>query len=126
MTAIDPSKIITYRAWWPASVLLPDGRVLHRTRAYATSIGLLVYASVPSVATPEWGGLTPDWWSPIDFAATVKPASSLLPGRGTDIQTAAGLAVVTFTGGCGCGSRLKQWRPSFSTQVAMWPAPVSV
>lgn len=126
MTAIDPSKIITYRAWWPGSVLLPDKRIMHRTRTYATSIGLLVYGHVPDVGTPEWGELTPDWWSPINFEATVRPTASQIPGRASDIQTAAGLVVVTFTGGCGCGSRLKQWRPSFSTNVALWPEQVSV
>jgi hypothetical protein len=99
---------------------------MHRCRIYATSIGLLVYGHVPDAGTPEWGNLTPDWWSPIDFEATVKPTASQVPGRASDIVTAAGLAVVTFTGGCGCGSRLKQWRPSFSTNVALWPEPVSV
>lgn len=128
MTAIDPSKIITYRSWWPASVMLPaaDGTktTLHRVRAYATSIGLIVYSAVPSEGSVEWGELTPTWWSPIDFTATARPNASMIPGSVSDIQTMAGLVVVTFTGGCGCGMRLRNWRPSFSTQVGKWPATV--
>lgn len=125
MTAIDPRKIITYRAWWPASVLLPGKVILHRVRAYATSMGLLVYVSIPRVASMEWGDQEPDWWSPIDYEATVRPNAAMLPGGHADIQTASGLVVVTYTGGCGCGMPLKRWRPSFSTNVAIWPEKVS-
>jgi hypothetical protein len=127
MSTITVDQIMTYREWWPASVLLPgrtqsDRRPVHRVRAYATSAGLLVYEHRPTLATPEFGAVTPDWHSPIDFTATAAPMLSKLPGASVDIHTEAGLVVITYTGGCGCGHPLRHWRPSFSTRVAAWPA----
>jgi hypothetical protein len=120
-TTVDPNGIVTYRAWWPAAALLPDRSVMHRVRVYATNAGLLIYSRVPETATPEWGALTPDWSSPIDWQATPRPASAALPGQSYSIHTRDGLVVITHIGGCGCGTRLKTWRPQFSTHTATWP-----
>lgn len=118
---VDPGSIITYRTWWPTSVLLPDKSILHRCRVYATSIGLMIYTRRPQVATQQFGALTVDWVAPIDWALTPEPRRAQLPGAAVDIHTSAGLVVLTPTGGCGCGSTLKAWRPGFSTNVAKWP-----
>jgi len=121
MTMLDIAKIVTYKDWWPAAVVLPDKAVWHRVRVYATSAGLLIYRTRPAIGTPEWGTLTPDWVSPIDHHLTAEPAAAKLPGAATDIHTDRGLVVITFTGGCGCGTSLRNWRPDFSTRVVRWP-----
>jgi hypothetical protein len=110
---------VTYHSWWPASVLLPrvEGerqQILHTCRAFATDAGLFVYRIRPA------DGITPDWFSPIDYRLTVKPINGL-PGYAADVFTEAGLVVVTQTGGCGCGNPVKGWRPEFSKVVAAWP-----
>ena len=119
---MDPDTMRTYRAWWPAAALLPDRSVWHRVRVYATDAGLLIYRKPPVGTTAQWGAVTPDWFAPIDWAATKPPSSRDLPGTAADIHTEAGLVVVTYIGGCGCGTAIKQWRPLFSTRVSQWPA----
>lgn len=121
-TTVDMSAVQTMRSWWPAAALLPDRTVWHRVRVYATTAGLLIYRRPPVLTTAEWGALTPDWFSPIDLAATPTPAASQLPGTAWDIRTEAGLVVITYVGGCACGSALKRWRPAFSTRVIAWPS----
>lgn len=109
---------MTYWSWWPAMVLLPGDRprrTLHTCRVYATDLGLYVYRRKP-VASVE-----PEFFSPIDYAATSRPAS-MLPSVASDIHTEAGLVIVTSTGGCGCGNPMKSWRPAFSSRIAAWPA----
>jgi hypothetical protein len=119
----DTDSIYTYASWWPVSVLLPDRTTIwHRVRVYATTAGLVIYRQRPTGQTPEWGSLTPDWFSPVDYAANPRPAASQLPGSSISLTTQDGLVTITFTGGCGCGNPLKTWRPSFSTRVQAWPA----
>lgn len=120
-TIIDMDTARTYRAWWPAAALLPDKTVWHRVRVYATSAGLLIYRRPPTEFTAEWGAVTPDWHSPLDLSATAKPSQGTLPGQAWDLHTEAGLVVITYVGGCGCGTAIRNWRPSFSTRVASWP-----
>jgi hypothetical protein len=108
--------VTTYAAWFPASVLLPDGTAVHRCRVYLTDTGLRVYAARPA------DGVTPQWESPIDFTTTPTPNLAAW-GTGIDVCTDAGLVVVTPGGGCGCGSPLKRWVPSWASTVAAWPKP---
>jgi hypothetical protein len=103
-----------YAVWRPASVKLPtdDGHewILHRCLVFVTSEGLEVY---PAPGDPVFT-------SPVDFAATFKPAQRLHVG--VDIVTERGTVVVTPTGGClSCGSRLRNWYPSWAQNVAAWP-----
>jgi hypothetical protein len=121
-TPVDMDQVRTYRAWWPAAVVLPPDRtVWHRVRAYATTAGLLIYRQPPSLVTPRWGALTPDWSADIDLADTPVPSQGQLPGQSWSIDTTEGLVVITYVGGCGCGTAIRNWRPSFSTRVAPWP-----
>jgi hypothetical protein len=121
-TTNDLSQVITFRSWWPASVVLPDRTtVLHRCKVYATNVGLVIYNQVPSGQSEEWGALTPDWFAPIDFLATPVPSAGQLPGQSFNITTDQGLVTITYTGGCGCGNPLKRWRPEFSSRIAAWP-----
>jgi hypothetical protein len=104
---------LVYKEWRRASVRLPDGEIRHRQLVFITSEGLELYDR-PSE--------TPAWSSPVDFAETAEPVT----GRthiGIDVATAAGVAVVTPTGGCAsCGSRMARWHPEWATAVAAWPA----
>jgi hypothetical protein len=112
-TALVPTTV--YHTWWPATVLLPGEpqTIWHTCRVYATDAGLIVYRRRPDDGQPDWS-------SPIDFIKTRQPINGL-PGYAADVFTAAGLVVVTQTGGCGCGNALKRWRPEFSRSVTSWP-----
>lgn len=121
-TIVDMDRVQTYRAWWPAAALLPDKTVWHRVRAYATTAGLLIYRRPPTQVTDQWGALTPDWSAEIDWPATPIPSRAQLPGTSWSVQTESGLVVITYVGGCGCGTAIRNWRPVFSTKVAPWPA----
>jgi hypothetical protein len=105
--------IIVYKGLWPASVLLPDRKVWHRCRVYVTNQGLAVYVRRAD---------EPHYFSPMDWAATPEPRT--VRQVGIDLHTRDGLVVVTLTGGCGCGSTLKSWRPSWAGTVAAWPQPL--
>jgi hypothetical protein len=110
--------VVTYRSWFPAGVLLPDKQVLLRCRVYATDAGLRVYSTRPT------DGETASWESPIDFTITTVPDVQARH-TGIDIHTEAGLVVVTPMGGCGCGSSLKRWKPSWAHTTAAWPTRVA-
>lgn len=104
--------ILVYRTWRPASVKLPDGRVLHRCLVLASSEGLTVF---------DRPGEEPAWASPIVWSETAEPKSNRTH-IGVDIETEDGTAVVTPTGGClACGSTLRGWLPEWATNVAAWP-----
>lgn len=107
-------RVVVYKGFWPASVLLPDKTVWHRCRVYVTNQGLAIF---PRRAAE------PDFLSPMDWAATPEPHA--VRHVGIDLYTAAGLVVVTLTGGCGCGSTLKSWRPDWAGTVQAWPREVT-
>lgn len=114
---MDRSRTITtYKSWWPASVLLPGRVVWHRCRVYVTDQGLAIFARRAE---------EPQFLSPMNWAATTEPRTSR-QHVGIDLHTEAGLVVVTLTGGCGCGSALKGWRPDWAGTVAAWPAQVTI
>jgi hypothetical protein len=105
---------LAYKVWRQASVRLPDGEIRHRQLVFISSEGLELYGQPNE---------SPDWSSPVDFAATPEPV-----GRrthvGIDITTEAGVVVVTPTGGCmSCGSRMRGWYPAWAINVAAWPQP---
>jgi hypothetical protein len=112
--------IQVYREWFPASVLLElDGQEVqwHRVRVFATDHGLMIFRARKDV---------PDFSSPIDMGKTRKPNQATVFNVGVDIHTEDGLVVITPTGGGSCcGSRgtksLKQWRPSWASQLTSWP-----
>lgn len=106
-------KIIVYKGLWPASVLLPDKTTWHRCRVYVTNQGLAIFARRAD---------EPHYFSPMDWAATREP--HMRRQVGIDLHTEAGLVVVTLTGGCGCGSTLKTWRPDWAGTVSSWPSEV--
>jgi hypothetical protein len=107
---MSPTKVV-YKFWRQASVLLPNGAIWHRHAVFITSDGLEVFER----PTDE-----PAWASAVDFAATVEPRQSRTH-IGVDIVTAAGLVVVTPTGGCACGSSLRRWAPEWASTVGAWP-----
>lgn len=112
----NASKIMVYREWWPASVLLPDGTQWHRVRVYATTEGLMIFRA----RKPE-----PDWSSPLDLEATTKPSSATVLNVGVDLHTQDGLVVLTPTGGgtcCGGKNSLKVWRPDWASSLVAWPS----
>lgn len=102
---------VVYKFWRQASVLLPNGATWHRRAVFVTSDGLEVFEK-PTDA--------PDWFSPVDFPATVEPRQARTH-VGVDIVTDAGTVVVTPTGGCACGSALRRWAPDWASVVAEWP-----
>lgn len=113
-----PSTV--YAEYWPSSVLMPDGTVRHRVRAYLTDTGVHLFFVKP---TDE---LAPGFTAPIDFAAT-QPPDIHARNVGVDIvledrdELGQQLLVITPQGSCGCGSSLKTWRPSWSHEVSPWP-----
>lgn len=114
-----------YAEYWPANVLMPDGTIRRRVRVYLTDTGAHLFFTKPV------DELAPGFTAPIDFEATAPPdlhafnvgvdialARPCPPEDGDPIQ----LMVITPTGGCGCGTTLKSWRPSWSHEVSPWPA----
>jgi hypothetical protein len=107
--------IPVYQSWPVASVLLPTGEQHHRARVYATERGLEVYTST----TEE-----PAWQSPILFNRTARPSRPNLTHVGIDVETEAGLVVVTPTGqGHCCGNAMRGWSPPALGNARAWPEP---
>ena len=105
-----------YAEFWPSNVLMPDGTVRRRVRAYLTDTGVHLFFTKPA------GDLAPGFTAPIDYATTGQPNLHAF-NIGVDIALDDGLMlVITPTGGCGCGTPLKSWRPSWSHEVSPWPA----
>ena len=98
-------------SWWPADVTLPDGTALRRCRVYITTTDLVVFTD------PE----VPAFEAAVDFAQTPQPpAGNTWPRPSIDVHTDAGRAVVSPTGGCGCGHRLKRWTPDWASRRTPW------
>src|SRR5690242_8037877 len=118
-----PTRV--FAEYWPCSVLLPDGTIRHRVRAYLTDTGVHLFFTKP---TDE---LAPGFTASIDFEAT-SPPDVHARNVGVDIQLAmpcppfdgdpTQLLVITPVGSCGCGSTLKTWRPTWSHETSPWPA----
>lgn len=109
-----PSAV--YHALYPATVLLPGGVQHNRVKAFATPEGLALYWAVPT------DGVTPDWFSPVDYSRTGRPRAGYSARLGWEVFTDAGLVTVASEGGCGCGWPLKRWSPSFARIRLRWPA----
>lgn len=116
-----PAPTAVKAGWFPASVSLPvddpDGvpMVWHRCRVYLAPEGAYVYKYQPPA-----DGVTPDWFSPVDYVRTEKPRGSWQDNSGVYIRTTAGLLTVTPGGGCACGSPLKRWVPEFARKSVPW------
>ena len=112
-----------YAEFWPANVLMPDGTIRRRVRAYLTDTGVHLFFTKPV------DELAPGWSAPIDFDVTDPPDLHAF-NVGVDIKIQdelegapiVSLLVITPTGGCGCGNTLKSWRPSWSHEVSPWPS----
>lgn len=103
---------IVYKLYRPASVKLPDGQIHHRTVTYITSDGVKVFTAPSDIPLFE---------SEVDFTKVPEPRRSRAH-VGIDIETAAGLVVITPTGGCeSCGGKLRGWAPAWATNVSHWP-----
>lgn len=117
-----PSTV--YAEYWPANVLMPDGTIRRRVRVYLTDTGAHLFFTKPV------DELAPGFTAPIDFEATDPPnlhafnvgvdikIQDELPEGGSPIVSTM---VITPTGGCGCGSTLKSWKPSWSRSISPWP-----
>lgn len=115
-----------YAEYWPANIVIPHldrgPEVRHRVRVYLTDTGLHVFYSRPS------DELDPNLSAPIDYARTPKPDINAR-NVGVDVFTLAGgepvdkPIVITPTGGCGCSSTLRTWRPTWARDTSPWPAP---
>lgn len=118
-----------YAEYWPANVLMPDGTIRRRVRVYLTDTGAHLFFTKPV------DELAPGFTAAIDFEATDPPnlhafnvgvdivlAETAELKLGTESFDLHRLLVITPTGGCGCGTTLKSWRPSWSHEVSPWPA----
>jgi len=113
---MDVNPQFVYHALYPATVLLPGGVQHNRAKVYAADDGLYIYWAVPA------DGVTPDWYSPIDYVRTDRPRPGYAAKLGWEITTDDGLVIVTAEGGCGCGWPLKRWQPVFARKRQAWPA----
>lgn len=117
-----------YAEYWPANVLMPNGTIRRRVRVYLTDTGAHLFFTKPV------DELAPGFTAAIDFEATDPPNLHAF-NVGVDIAlvppsdlgdafvgSVHPLMVITPTGGCGCGTPLKSWRPSWSHEVSPWPA----
>lgn len=118
----DPSTAPTprgqYAGWFPAMLDIPGVTRIRRARCYATPDGLYAWRSAPQDGTER-----PDVWLPIRWDLTgPMPRAGIAKVQGIYLSTEYGIVHVTPQGGCGCGSRLKRWAPSWaSTSLAGWP-----
>lgn len=122
----DPTEAPTpsgkYAGWFPAMIDIPGLARMQRARAYATPDGLYVWNRPPRDGTEN-----PDVWLPIRWDLTgPMPRDAMARIQGLYLATEYGIVHVTPSGGCGCGSRLKQWAPAWaSTSLAGWPSGAS-
>lgn len=114
-TSMNIVPTATYYGIYPATVLLPDKTQHSRCKVFATPEGLAVYYAIPA------DGVTPDWFSEINFLVTGRPKTGYNARIGWDVWTADGLVTVTTEGGCGCGWPLKRWSPPFARTRLAWP-----
>jgi len=116
MTVVFPQVTAVYHSAYPVAVRMPDGTVRNRTKVFATPDGLAIYWAVPT------DGVTPDWFSPVDYSRTSRPRTGYMARVGWEVHTDAGLVIVTAEGGCGCGWPLKRWNPAYARTRLAWPS----
>lgn len=110
-----PIPHVVYDSWYPAGVVLPDTgrRAVHKVKVFATDTGLYIYQQTDQDV--------PLWHSAIDYEKTPVPRSGIMASNGIPIHTADGLVTITPMGGCGCGSAVKAWLPTWARASAGWP-----
>lgn len=118
-----------YAEFWPATVLMPDGSTRRKVRVYLTDTGAHLFFTKPT------NELAPGFSARIDYSSTEPPNLHafnvgvdivlLLPvtSEQGDVDLSPALLVVTPTDGCGCGTPLRSWRPSWSHEISPWPKP---
>jgi hypothetical protein len=112
-----------YAGWFPAMIDVPGLTRITRARCYVTPDGLYLWRRAPEAATEQAQAETPDLWLPIRWDLTGPiPRSGVARVQGVYLSTEYGIVHVTPQGGCGCGSRLKRWAPSWASHsLAGWP-----
>lgn len=114
--ATPPRPHVVHASWYPAGIVLPASegrRILQRAKILAADTGLYVFTAADESA--------PTWFSPIDYQETRRPRTGIMAQNGIPVVTAAGVTLITPMGGCGCGSALKRWMPSWAVREAPWP-----
>ncbi len=110
-----PVPHVVYDSWFPAMVVLPGTtRQVNNVKVFATDTGLYIYKVIDENQ--------PYWFSPIHYDKTPKPRSGMMARNGIGIVTNAGTVTVTPVAGCGCGSAVKKWLPSWAKTSAEWPS----
>lgn len=112
---VPPRPHVVHAAWYPAGIVLPgpERRIMTKVKIFAADTGLYVFTSADESA--------PTWWSPILYEETPRPKTGIMAANGVSITTKAGKALITPMGGCGCGSALKRWVPSWAVRESPWP-----
>lgn len=116
MTTTEPTAV--WRTWFPALVRFPDGRVLQKSKVFATNGGLYVYA-----ASSTGGPPVAAFFSPILLDKTPVPGTDYASERrGHMIVTEAGTVSVLRTGGasCGCNRELRALTPTWAVTERTW------
>ena len=119
MTATaPPNPTATWRTWFPALVRLPDGRLLAKSKVYATNAGLYVYVQANAAGSPPVLAFA----SPILLDKTATPGTDYASEqRGHVIVTEAGNVTVNKSGACSCSMRsLKAYAPAWSAAETTW------
>lgn len=114
-TTLAPTGV--YRTWFPAIVRLPDGRMLFKTKVFATDAGLIIYGQRE---LPH-----PVFESPMLLDKTNEPGTDYASQqRGHVIVTEAGTVTITRGGGagCGCNREIKAWAPPWAMVEKTWGA----
>lgn len=106
-----------FREIFPASVVLPGQpfTVWHQAKVLLAPEGVYVYRA------PSEG---PDFAAPANYGASGQPAANLRNGYRLNLADGT-LLTITAAGGCGCGSRLRHWKPTWANEVLPWPTMVT-
>ncbi|GAA0897798.1 hypothetical protein [Pseudonocardia zijingensis] len=110
------STTVVRGRWFPASVVLPDGRTLRKTRVILAEggehAGMWVYTRPDQV----------EFHAPINWLQQAEIPTGRRARAGVDVQLTDGtVAVITPGTECKCG-QLGRWAgPSWATNVAVRP-----
>ena len=116
MTA-PPTPTGVYRQWFPASIKLDDRPLITNARVILADTGLFVYKQAPVQMGTDG---EPVIAAAANYAAGPAPAARV--PNGYYLQLADGsMAVITSSGNCGCGSKLKRWMPNWAVHSLPWP-----
>lgn len=110
---LDTEPAYITAEWWPANILLPDGRTLTDVRVYATDLGLIVYDRPGHEV----------FRSAIDYTTAPRPTGDPITS-GNQVQTADGIVYVALTivqcASCGNSTGLRNWTPAYAGSIVPW------